>query len=65
MTDRQQQAAADLANEAAAKEQRLRDILEIAGINADAIVPTADAQGGPFISAAVTGSIEIPTEDAA
>jgi len=49
VTDRQQQAAADLANEAAAKEQRLRDILEIAGINADAIVPTADAQGGPFI----------------
>lgn len=49
VTDRQQQAAADLANEAAAKEQRLRDILEIAGINASAIVPLPDAQGGPFI----------------
>lgn len=49
VTDRQQEIAADLANAATIKEQELRDIIGVAGINADAIAPRADSQGGPFI----------------
>ena len=46
----QQTAAAALAVAAAEKEDSLREVLTIAGMNADAIAPrVADAQGGPFI----------------
>lgn len=45
----QQTAAAVIAAAAADKEQRLRDVLQIAGMNADAIAPLPDAQGGPYI----------------
>lgn len=47
--DDQQVAAAVIAASAAAKEDSLRDVLEIAGIDPDAIAPVPDAQGGPFI----------------
>ncbi|MFT3808857.1 MAG: peptidoglycan DD-metalloendopeptidase family protein [Micropepsaceae bacterium] len=46
----QQTAAAALAAAAAEKENSLRDVLTIAGMNADAIAPRLpDAQGGPYI----------------
>lgn len=45
----QQVAAAGIASAAAAKEKSLRDILGIAGIDPDTIVPLPDAQGGPYI----------------
>lgn len=46
----QQTAAAALAAAAAQKEDSLREVLEIAGMNADAIAPRLpDAQGGPYI----------------
>lgn len=46
----QQTAAAEIAEAAAEKEQSLRDIIQIAGMNPDAIAPQdKDAQGGPYI----------------
>ncbi len=46
----QQTAAAALAAAAAEKEKSLREVLDIAGMNADAIAPRLpDAQGGPYI----------------
>jgi len=45
----QQTAAAEIAAAAAAKEKSLRDVIETAGMNPDAIAPLADAQGGPYI----------------
>lgn len=45
----QQTAAAALAAVAAAKEKSLREVIETAGMNPDAIAPLADAQGGPYI----------------
>lgn len=51
LLDDQGHAAAGLAEEALAKEQSLRDVLSIAGLNADTIVPRDDAVGGPFIPA--------------
>ncbi len=46
----QQTAAAGIAAAASAKEESLRDILQIAGMNPDAIAPQdKDAQGGPYI----------------
>jgi murein DD-endopeptidase MepM/ murein hydrolase activator NlpD len=45
----QQTAAASLAEAAAAKEEKLREIIQIAGMNPDAISPLPDAQGGPYI----------------
>ncbi len=45
----QQTVAAEIAAAAAAKEKKLRDIIEIAGMDPDAIVPLPDAQGGPYI----------------
>lgn len=45
----QQQAAAEIAEAAATKEKSLRNIIEIAGMNPDAISPLPDAQGGPYI----------------
>ncbi len=45
----QQIAAAGIAASAAAKEDSLRDVLSIAGMDPNAIAPVPDAQGGPFI----------------
>ncbi|BCW89517.1 hypothetical protein sos41_26830 [Alphaproteobacteria bacterium SO-S41] len=46
---KQQVAAAGIALATTEQEDALRDIIEIAGMNPDAIAPRADAQGGPYI----------------
>ena len=54
VAESQQMAAAGIAQAALDNEQDLREILQVAGMDPNAIVPSADAQGGPFIP--MTGS---------
>lgn len=53
---RQQTIAAGLAEAAVEKEDSLREIIEIAGMNPEAIAPRPEAQGGPYIPLEAQGS---------